>query len=84
MISHHFEPSGGSVPKHSGKFIAVPAEPDSANHFGVGGQGDKVIVNFPIPRPMTRGQALNLAAWLVAIADGQDKFQQTLAEIKKT
>lgn len=40
-----------------------------ANAFLVGVQGDRLVLLRPVPRVLTRGQALNLAAWLAALAD---------------
>jgi hypothetical protein len=43
-----------------------------ANLFMVGNLEDTIIVSGLTPRRLTRAEALNLAAWLVARADGPD------------
>jgi hypothetical protein len=45
--------------------------PDSANHFAVIRQGDQfaVLGLARLKHPISREQAVNLAAWLVALAD---------------
>lgn len=57
---------------------------DSANHFGVACDGLQFgIMKIPV-RWMARDEAINLAAWLVAIADPERKdFERVLAEIRK-
>ena len=58
---------------------------DTANHFlvSVGGQGISVM-NAP-RLPMSKDEALNLAAWLVAVADPLgDDFQAVLDAVKST
>jgi len=59
------------------------------NRFFVGtrGFGDdaKIIVTLPPIRPITKADALNLAAWLVAVADPLgDQFAKVLAEVQST
>lgn len=64
-----------------------PAQPDTSNMFAVGVTGvsmSKVIINLPVPRPLTREQALNLAAWLIVLADPEGKdFARLVEAIKK-
>ena len=45
---------------------------DMTNLFRVrrDSSGD-IAVPYPIPSKLTRGEALNLAVWLVAVADGK-------------
>ncbi len=42
---------------------------DTANHFAVGVNGDKLVILRPILGPLTKDEALNLAAWLVALCN---------------
>ena len=58
---------------------------DTANHFMVAGQGDDlVIIQLPIGR-LKKDRALNLAAWLVALADPEGKeFERVLEAIRNT
>ena len=56
---------------------------DSANHFIVCVKGEFVcILNPPTMMPMCKAEALNLAAWLVALADPDGtKFKQMLEQV---
>lgn len=49
---------------------------DTANHFAVGGRSGKVFIwalpGAVNPVRLTKDEAINLAAWLVVIADGVD------------
>lgn len=58
---------------------------DTSNDFLVGSNGEKVVIMNP-PRQMTHDQALRLAAWLVAIADGEGshKFADVLRAVQST
>jgi hypothetical protein len=58
---------------------------DSSNEFQVVPGGETVrVLGLPI-RPMTRSEALRLAAWLVATADPERKqFDQMLHEVLNT
>jgi hypothetical protein len=56
---------------------------DSCNYFGVGVQGDRIVLlHWPIQKGiqspvMTRNEALVLAAWLAVLADpGREKFRR--------
>lgn len=56
------------------------------NEFFVGVQGESLILLVP-PMPnqrLSRESALNLAAWLVALADVDDEFGKILADVKAT
>ena len=53
------------------------------NMFFVGAQGDAIVVMRPVPPKMTREQALNLAAWIVAITD-EDEFAKVLKAVCNT
>jgi len=61
---------------------------DSSNQFLVGAAGPCVVVLNPPTSGITRTQALNLAAWLVAIADALDdegpSFEQVLRAVLST
>lgn len=60
-------------------------KPDSSNQFAVGALGKLFVINMPVPRPMTREQALNLAAWLAVLVDPDGKeFERLVKEIKNT
>jgi hypothetical protein len=58
---------------------------DSGNRFLVGVKGDHIcILNPPTTMPITRLQALNLAAWIVCLADPKrEQFDQLVEEIQK-
>jgi hypothetical protein len=52
-----------------------PREPiDTTNDFAVGASGDGMVTIALLPPRMTRGQALRMAAWIVAIADPTDEW----------
>lgn len=59
-----------------------------ANRFLVGAQdGRIVILNTPAPCPLSRRDALNLAAWLVALASespGHRDFLALLDAVERT
>ncbi len=57
---------------------------DTSNRFFVGTQGDRVFVLAPPTRPMERHEALNLAAWLVALSGGRDEFPAVLEAVLDT
>lgn len=55
-----------------------------ANRFFVGGQGEVVVIGCQLGR-LTKDDALNLAAWLVAITDPtQAEFAPLLKAILST
>jgi len=54
---------------------------ESANTFGVGMQRDRVVVLNAPPTLMTKHEALNLAAWLVALADDRFEFAALLETV---
>jgi hypothetical protein len=47
----------------------------------VGVRGESIVLLAPRPI-MTREEAINLAAWLVALLDGEDDFNETLAAVE--
>lgn len=58
---------------------------ETINRFLVAGQGQQVLVMRPPLGPITKDDALILAAWLVAIAeDGEHKFQPVLDAVLDT
>jgi len=58
-------------------------EIDTANKFVVGNRADAIVIGRPLA-VLSKGEALNLAAWLVAIADDRDEFPAILEAIKNT
>jgi hypothetical protein len=50
----------------------------------VGVRGDKIVILASPIRPITFEEALNLGAWLVAIADRNNQFPKLLEEIKNS
>lgn len=60
------------------------------NRFFVGAQGPlgddaKIVIMRPPTRPISRDDAINLAAWLVALADPlNERFPAVLAEVRET
>lgn len=84
MISNHEQPGGGLNQYPSPK----PGPFDTANHFLVGAQAETIVIQALPRRPITRLEALNLAAWLVALAEVLDTrseadFARMLQEVKK-
>lgn len=53
------------------------------NLFFVGAQGGHVVAIRPVPQRMTNEEALNLAAWIVAIV-GEEKFQEVYKKVCST
>lgn len=58
---------------------------DTSNQFAVGVKTDGLVaVNRPVMGVMTRAEALNLAAWIVALSDPTGKeFWNIVARIQK-
>ncbi len=57
----------------------LPKAPDTGNLFLVGVDGaGHVVVNRPLMGPLTREEAWNLAAWIVALTDPEGKQFRTL------
>jgi hypothetical protein len=82
---------GGSPKPMPAPLPAAAGAPDTGNMFLVGAAGDgKIVTLTPIPRSLTVDQALNLAAWLMVIADistvghGEKRFWELVNAIKKT
>ncbi len=59
-------------------------EVDTSNQWFVGVQNHMIILGRPMPRALSRAQALNLAAWLVALADEEDEFGTLLEAVLNT
>ena len=62
---------------------------DTANHFGVGIHGERIRIMLPVPETLTKDQAMNLAAWLAAMADlfdqqGEGGFDELLEAVRAT
>jgi hypothetical protein len=59
-------------------------EIDKVNRFLVGVQGDQIRVMIPVHNaPLTKAEAINLAAYLVALADpAGEKFPALLRAVK--
>ena len=58
---------------------------DTMNYFLVGLYQDKVIIGSPPLAMLSRDLALNLAAWLVALADpDQVEFPKVLKALQET
>jgi hypothetical protein len=56
---------------------------DMMNKFMVGVQGERISIGNPQPF-MSRSDALNLAAWLVAVADLDNEFALVLDKVRNT
>jgi len=89
MIDFAEQPGGGSeqapAPKHT---VQKSSMPDTSNKFFVGKNGDMISFQpYPDgPRRClcSRESAINLAAWLVVMADpDMEEFHRVLKEIVK-
>jgi hypothetical protein len=54
---------------------------DTSNKFMVASQGETLVFLRPLPRTMTKDDALNLAAYIVAMTCNDEKWQRTLDAI---
>lgn len=54
------------------------------NKFFVGVQQDDIVFVIPVPKRISKADALNLAAWLVALSDRDDEFPALLKEVQET
>lgn len=62
----------------------LPIENMPPNGFMVGARGEMIAI-MALGREITKDQALNLAAWLIALADpGQERFERFLEAIHNT
>lgn len=59
---------------------------DTTNKFMVGVRVDKIIIMMPPRRELSKADALNLAAWLVTLADDEPphKFLSIVEAIQNT
>jgi len=57
---------------------------DPVNRHCVAMNGDKVVMVLPPSGPMTKREALLLAAWLVALADSNGEFERCRAAVLAT
>lgn len=53
------------------------------NMFFVGARGHDILIMRQVPNKMTREEALNLAAWIVALSD-EDEFAEALKKVQNT
>ena len=69
---------------HQNDPVELPIGNLPPDGFMVGGRGDKIAI-MAFGRELTKEQALNLAGWLVALADpGGEEFQKYLTAICNT
>lgn len=61
--------------------MATEQDIDTGNYQMVGLRGDNIIVMFP-KSTMTKQEALVHAAWLVAMADDDNKFDEVLTAVQ--
>lgn len=56
------------------------------NRHGVGAMGERIVIMMPPREPMERDQALQLAAWIVSLADttGGARFDEILQQVQNT
>ena len=57
---------------------------ETVNDHLVGIQGGNVVMVLPPTAPMPHEEALRMAAWIVAIADDDDRFGAILAAVRST
>lgn len=58
-------------------------EIDTTNIFSVGAMGANIIILIPPAGPLSKTEALNLAAYLVAMAEEEDgEFQRVLEAVQ--
>ena len=57
---------------------------DTNNRFLVSIGGGHIVFLKPVPLKISNDDALNLAAWLVALADDDGKFAQVLKDVLET
>ena len=61
----------------------MAGEIDTTNRFFVGVQGDAVVLLRPVQR-LSKDDALNLAAYLVALTDMNNEFPAILEAVRNT
>jgi hypothetical protein len=63
----------------------MPLPLSTMNVLFVGASGDHVVIaGFPDRPVLPKSLALNLAAWLVALADDDDQFDELLERVRGT
>lgn len=62
----------------------MPEKVDTLNRFLVGAIADRIIIMNPPHCTIPKDDALNLAAWIVAMVDDEDRFAEVLAAVKST
>jgi hypothetical protein len=58
--------------------------PDTTNKFLVAMRGDGLLAPMRPVQLLRKSDALNLAAWLVAMADDNDEFPALLEAVRNT
>ncbi len=56
---------------------------DTMNRQGVGMRGERVVI-LSLRADFSKGEALNLAAWIVALADEDGAFARLLRAVRNT
>lgn len=87
MISLNEQPSGPEKKPEQKSVAGIHCPPgDTSNQFFVGAVGGKDMITIVSLRcQMTKAQAINLAAWLIVLADpAGEEFERVVNEIKKT
>lgn len=65
--------------------LGMVRDVDTFNRFLVGSHGEEVVMLVRVPQRLAREDALNLAAWLVAITDpAGDDFRAVLDAVLAT
>lgn len=54
---------------------------DTFNKHMVGVQGDNIVIMMPPRGPMSKHEAMVFAAWIVTLADDDDKFAEVLMAV---
>lgn len=63
----------------------MPTEIDPANKFLVAVRGGRMVILNPPRGPIHESDALNLAAWLVAVSmQGREEFLRVLDAVENT
>jgi hypothetical protein len=57
---------------------------DTFNRFGVGMRGGERMVILRFHAELSKREAVNLAAWLVAVAGEDDEFKRVLQAARNT
>lgn len=54
------------------------------NRHMIGLHGERIVTMFQLPQTMSKREALELAAWLVALADDGNEFGPILQAIRES